>query len=103
MRKRKSLDRKEKKLVVIKTDGSIDEFIMDKAPELKRLQEIVGGYIEVVPVLYGGNHVQMIVDDEGLVKQKSINEKATDIYRRTRDGFPLIAGDVAILVGLKLE
>ena len=49
-------------------------YIKDKAPTLEELQEMVGGYIEVV---YAKNGDQIILDEEGRLKGKPINEDAS--------------------------
>jgi hypothetical protein len=54
------------------------------------MQEIVGGYIEVV-YLWEGD--QMIVNEEGLLQKLDINREASRIAQK------LIVGDVIILKG----
>ena len=44
----------------------------DEEPKLKWLQEKVGGYIEIVNL---SPNAQMIVDEEGLLKEKEYNPK----------------------------
>ena len=64
--------------------------VRDKQPSLKKMQEIVGGYIEVV-YLWEGD--QMIVNEEGLLQKLDINREASQIAQK------LIVGDVIILKG----
>lgn len=64
--------------------------VRDKQPSLKKMQEIVGGYIEVV-YLWEGD--QMIVNEEGLLQKLDINREASRIAQK------LIVGDVIILKG----
>ena len=66
---------------------------------LKELQTHVGGCIEIIP---GIGKILMILDEEGLLKMKPINHKATDIVMEALQGKvlryqPLIVGDVLIL------
>lgn len=63
------------------------------------MSKLVGGYIEVVrteyiPELYCGCRMVMVVDDEGLLKQKPANTRASIFY----PGYDSIVGDV-FLVG----
>ena len=65
---------------------------------LKELQTHVGGFIEIMP----GIALRMILDEEGLIKMKPINHKATDIVMEALRGKllryqPVIVGDVLIL------
>ena len=57
---------------------------------LERLQELVGGYIEVVPV---GHGEYVICDEEGKLKGKPINMAATMMFKRAYDCF---VGDIVI-------
>lgn len=60
---------------------------------LKEMQALVGGYIEVVRL---GGGAMMVVDEEGWIKDKPLNQKATMIcaaFGRTSS----IAGDVIIM------
>ena len=66
---------------------------------LKELQTHVGGYIEFMP---GIGKIRMILDEEGRLKQKPENQKATDIVMEALRGKilryqPVIVGDVLIL------
>ena len=70
----------------------------DKTPTLKELQEMVGGYIEVV---YAENGDQIILDEEGRLKGKPINEDASEHWLGDKwdNEYPNIVGDVVILSG----
>ena len=81
------------KAVVFRVDGTKVE--LDHRPSLKEAQKIVGGYIELVSV---GNGVTLVVDEEGLMKQKPLNKAATDLYNQRSPG-GLIVGDVIALTG----
>ena len=68
------------------------------APTLIELQKMVGGYIEILAL---DKTTQMIVDEEGLLKDKPCNQIATGIARKSEslyDGI-IIVGDVVILSG----
>lgn len=53
-----------------------------KDDSLKLLQKSVGGYIEVVPILDGGD-AALIVNEDGLSKGLSVNDVASRIAQRT--------------------
>jgi len=80
-------------MTVIKVDGS--ELPVQGELTLQAMQELVGGYIEVVTI--GGTATArelLIVDEDGLLKRKSVNARATALYRGTpprHDG--IIVGD----------
>jgi len=84
------------KATVIKVDGT--EYQLDHRPTLKESQEIVGGYIEFAHPDNKGKKTQerltLVVDEDGLVKGKPLNLKATNIYQRSP-----IVGDVILLEG----
>lgn len=61
---------------------------------LKTLQRVVGGYIEVVHLKEGG---LMVLDEEGKLKDKPINQIATDMTREILAPSDVIVGDVVIL------
>ena len=72
--------------------------IDDIEPTLQEMQKFVGGYIEVV---YLGKESMMIIDEEGKLKEKPINQEATDIAHEHKAIYntDYIAGDVMILSG----
>jgi len=71
-------------------------YLSEKKPTLEKLQEIVGGYIQVVDL---EDNKQMIVNEEGALLDLYINTKATLLARR--QGIPMhdyiIYGDVVVL------
>ena len=86
---------------VMSEDGSyITIYLSDEdgEPTLKAMQEAVGGYIEVV---YAENGDQIILDEEGRLKDKDINIVATEYWLgEDWDGVSNnILGDVLILKG----
>ena len=70
----------------------------DVKPTLKQLQEMVGGYIEVV---YAENGDQIILDEEGRLKGKPINIKASETWLGDKwdNDTANIVGDAVILSG----
>jgi hypothetical protein len=83
--------RKEKGMKIPRT-----KIITDKAPTLEEMQKFVGGYIEVV---YAPNGDQIVLDEEGRLKDKDINIVATEYWLgdRADDEFANIVGDALIL------
>lgn len=82
-----------KRIVVIQPDGSETE--LDRMPNLKEMQKIVGGMIEHVSVMdrrdEGGNivYTSMYINEEGLLEGLERNPKATEIYQRNiRAAYP---------------
>lgn len=61
---------------------------------LEELQNIVGGYIEVVRLTVD---VVMVVDDEGKYKDKDYNEEATKLFHKCHPKTPdFIVGTVLV-------
>lgn len=77
-------------------------------PTLQELQEIVGGYIEIVYVMYGGKRVQLIVNEDGHAMRLPLNREATHIYHVTaalrgyRTCHPIV-GNAVLLVGQDIQ
>lgn len=73
-------------------------YIDDKKPSLSELQKMVGGLIELVDL--GDTHI--VLDEEGKLKDKPINERATNLWRshpsKTFWGDQIV-GDVVVLTG----
>ena len=84
--------------IIIKIDGSEEEFLLPKTNQLKPLQKAVGGLIEVVPSTHKG--LSVICNEEGKLLGLPINYKATVLHRFGAD--PL-CGDVVILQTNKLH
>ena len=70
---------------LIKITGEIVRDVDDSS--LAKKQELVGGYLEYCPV---DEHSFMYVDEEGLIKGREINPRASEIAGR------MIEGDVLI-------
>ena len=86
---------------VMSEDGSyITIYLSDEdgEPTLKAMQEAVGGYIEVV---YAENGDQIIIDEEGRLKGKPINEDASEHWLGDRwdNDTANIVGDAIVLSG----
>jgi len=60
--------------VIIKTNGQCS-YIDKKELSLQRMKEIVGGYIEHVAII--GTNLNLMVDEEGKLKNKEINMLAS--------------------------
>jgi len=81
---------------IYKADGStvlIEPKI--KYFSLKELQDIVGGYIEM---LYLKNDEVMVLNEEGKILEMPVNVRATDIANMNRviSAFDIIVGDVLV-------
>ena len=84
----------------LNVDGTVEKM---KDTSLKAMQEAVGGYIEIIrlpkPCRLFGLHVLvdgfdlMVLDEEGKLKSKPVNEIATMIADNPND---YIVGDVLI-------
>jgi hypothetical protein len=93
------------KLTIIKADGTVETKEVAKL-KLDDLQEGVGGFIETVPYLdrYEDAKCVAFCDEEGKLKRKPINEKATAIWYDDI-GQPVgdyLVGDVVIVQGADL-
>lgn len=86
------------KIKIFRPDGTSEERDFAKEPSLATLQEIVGGYIGLIPMsmkLHATPAI-MYVNEEGLRKGLSFNENAT----RLTGGIHRIVGN-AVVVQLK--
>lgn len=81
----------------------------EKAPSLEDMQKHVGGFIEVVHVLFKGEPTHMIVNETGLIEALPFNMRATSLYHlasiHQRGEFPNspIVGNAIVLQDLPLE
>lgn len=78
---------------IIHVDGTEEELTNTS---LKSLQKAVGGYIEIHRI---DSNRQMVMDEEGKLKDKPINERATVIMSPRGIGY--IVGDVVVMEGQK--
>ncbi len=98
-----------KQILWITPAGEVHTEKTSIAPTLEAMKAYVEGNIEVVSVLFHGEHHQMIVNEDGLSKQLPLNWKATSIYHCnwiTREGkipdAPIV-GPAILLQGIKLD
>ncbi len=75
--------------IIVRANG--EEEKLDHRPSLGEAQQIVGGYIEILPV----NGKTLVVNGDGRPKRLPINDKATRIYEYKT----YILGDVIVLEG----
>jgi len=97
----KTLSDVNKEGLVMEEDGSIINYYFHKKeskPNLKQLQKMVGGYIEVVTAKNGD---QIILDEEGRLKEKPINKDASEHWLGDKwdNDTANIVGDAVILSG----
>ena len=82
---------------IIKADGSVVNYSPASSAhyELKELQNIVGGYIQIIEL---GNGWQMVIAEEGKLKGMPYNAIATDLAQEHEAIFEndYIVGDVLI-------
>jgi hypothetical protein len=75
---------KQYKYSILYADGKQEDFTCGKGElTLDKLQEIVGGYIEILDVKDGKT---LVVNEEGLFKNLSRNTKASSLYGAPLDG-----------------
>ena len=79
---------KQETVTVIKSDKPTMT-VYDYEPSLEEAQKAVGGYVELVDLEDLGC---LLVDEEGKLKRKPINELATKLYNKLFNG--VIVGDV---------
>lgn len=80
-------------LTVIKVDGSMHTLIPKNAKvSLQELQTAVGGYVEVVDL----DKKLLVIDEEGKLKCKRKNEKATVLFQEACGDRDFIVGDVIL-------
>jgi len=72
-----------KRIKVISIPVGSDPLVVEIAPTLKAMQDLVGGFIEMVP-LDGG--IELVCDEEGKLKGKPL-------HLRLFDGRDFVAGD----------
>lgn len=82
------------KAKLYKADGTILEVVPANGTDfqLDELQAMVGGYIEIVPA---GKGKIMVLDDEGKLKGKPVNDAATMIFMQA-GYYDTIVGDALV-------
>lgn len=83
--------------IIIKENGNIETRYFAEQPTLKEMQEMVGGYIEMPCFTTIPKHMQVICDEEGLLKHKSFNWLTQEMF-----GLQIV-GDVVIMPKELLE
>lgn len=78
-----------KVLIKIGADGTVT--LLEVEPTLENLQKIVGGYIETVRTWIPD--IVMIVNEEGKMKDKPLNSKASSLINT----YDCIVGDVVLV------
>lgn len=83
------------KAKIYKADGSIIDIKPNNGTDfsLEELQEIVGGYIEIVGLM--DNEI-MVINEEGKLIDLPFNENATQLYQEVDGFYDYIAGDVLV-------
>lgn len=78
------------KATVIKVDGT--EEVLDHRPSLKEAQEIVGGYIELLPIK--GQRLTLVLNEEGKLQGLPLNKRASELFKPWT-----LVGNVIVLEG----
>jgi hypothetical protein len=95
-------------MTILKASGEMVPHVdADGPPDLGRVKEVVGGWIEIVNIYWMGEPAQMIVDEEGRMKSKPLNPIGTGLYgamalinKTSTEPLPEpIVGDVVLLTG----
>lgn len=83
------------KAKIYKADGSIIDVKPNNGTDfsLEELQEIVGGYIEIVGLM--DNEI-MVINEEGKLIDLPLNETATHMYQEVDGFYDYIVGDVLV-------
>ena len=81
----------------IEPSGEITTEEHDAPPSYEEMKEFVDGWVEIVSVLFEGHcPTQMIINEEGRIKDLPRNQVATDIYlANLRSQYPDAADDEA--------
>jgi len=83
----------------IKSNGTEVELLPESGKHftLKEMQDCVGGFIEIV---YTQDGRLIVLDEEGKLKGKEVNLKATKLYGNTND---CIVGDVLVCTNKEVK
>lgn len=80
------------KALLITPNGDIE--LLDEDFNLQKIQEYVGGWIEVVNFGPDNPHFFAYIDEEGKLKGKQVNEIVTDFWYNS--GQRILIGDVIV-------
>ena len=102
--------------VIIEPNGNEEHFEVDEKPDLKQLQEIVGGniqlvackYLSTIPVESEGDDQcddkHMIINEEGKLRRLEVNYKATDWFEEKYAGTnDMIVGRAVVFKNFELD
>jgi len=91
-------------LLVITPDQTMQGVTIDDSQdELSVLQDIVGGFIEVIPVNHQGRETLMVINEEGKLHGLPLNILATRYIQSKHDTSDYIVGNVAIITKGELQ
>ena len=81
--------------IIYKTNGEVKEISPKNGTyyTLKELQEIVGGYIEIIHLT---NNKIMVINDEGKLINLPYNKNATILYKPSFNTDDFIIGDALV-------
>jgi hypothetical protein len=89
-------------IIVVKPDGTHKIEEIDKL-SLERAQELVGGYVQVIPNfrIYDKMPCVVLADEEGKMKNKPVNNRATAYWKKAAGniGMDMLVGDIVIVLG----
>ena len=83
-------------------------YASDQEPSGEELRTMVGGWLEMVNVVFEGRHCQAIVNEEGKLNGLPVNLEATSMYHAWlhENGFSVddvIVGNMAIMTNFNLD
>jgi hypothetical protein len=84
-------------MIHILPDGKEHIIQENSYPNLDRYQELVGGYIERIICKYKGKRCEMLINEEGKLKQLPFNAKASACTSHD------IVGDAVVLFNFNLQ
>lgn len=91
------------KLITIKASGEILSTDITKPPKLEEYQQIVGGYIEVVPYFdrYEDGGCVAFCNEEGKLEGLPLNATATKLWIDLLGYDPgdVLTGDIVVITG----
>ena len=89
--------------LIIDTDGEETHVTADEKPDLYKMQEMVGGNIELVACRYGNGTKAMIINEEGKLKNLDVNSKASEMYLDLHDVKDLIVGKAIVFKNFEID
>lgn len=98
-----------RRMIVLQADGGVTETDLSSAPSMDALRDLVGGFVEIRPVIYQGSKVPMILDEDGKLKESCRpNYAATRIVRESAEALgyhpsDYVVGTAVLLQGIQLS